>query len=39
VPVFAHRVVVNSRYAATQKKSTQSEMVLREIMETTPVPL
>jgi MoxR-like ATPase len=39
LPVFAHRVVVNTRYAATQKKSTQAEMVLREIMETTPVPL
>jgi MoxR-like ATPase len=39
LPVFAHRVVVNSRYAATQKKSTQAEMVLREIMESTPVPL
>ena len=38
LPVFAHRVVVNSRYAATQKKSTQAEMVLREIMDTTPVP-
>jgi MoxR-like ATPase len=39
LPVFAHRMVVNSRYAATQKKSTQAEMVLREIMESTPVPL
>jgi MoxR-like ATPase len=39
VPVFAHRMVVNSRYAATQKKSTQAEMVLREIIESTPVPL
>jgi MoxR-like ATPase len=39
VPVFAHRVVVSARYAATQKKSTQAEMVLREIMDTTPVPL
>ncbi|HWX39497.1 MAG TPA: MoxR family ATPase [Candidatus Sulfotelmatobacter sp.] len=39
LPVFAHRVVVNTRYAATQKKSTQAEMVLREIMEATPVPL
>ena len=39
MPVFAHRVVVNTRYAATQKKSTQAEMVLREIIEATPVPL
>jgi MoxR-like ATPase len=39
LPVFAHRVVVNTRYAATQKKTTQAEMVLREIMDSTPVPL
>jgi MoxR-like ATPase len=39
LPVFAHRMVVNTRYASTQKKSTQSEMVLREIIDSTPVPL
>ena len=39
LPVFAHRVVVNSRFAATQKKSTQAEAILREIIETTRVPL
>jgi MoxR-like ATPase len=39
LPVFAHRMVVNTRYASTQKKSTQAEMVLREIIDSTPVPL
>ena len=39
VPVFAHRVVVSSRYISTQKKSEQSEAILTEILETTRVPL
>ena len=39
VPVFAHRVVVSSRYVSTQKKSEQAEAILREIFETTRVPL
>jgi MoxR-like ATPase len=39
VPVFAHRVVVSSRYVSTQKKSEQSEAILSEILETTRVPL
>jgi MoxR-like ATPase len=39
VPVFAHRVVVNSLYASTLKKSEQSDQVLREIVESVPVPV
>src|SRR5579862_4048562 len=39
VPVFAHRVVVSSRYVSTQKKSEQSEAIPGEILETTRVPL
>jgi MoxR-like ATPase len=39
LPVFAHRVVVNTRFATTQKKSAQSEAILREIIESTRVPL
>jgi MoxR-like ATPase len=39
VPVFAHRVVVNSRYVSTQKKSEQAEAILREIVDSTRVPL
>jgi MoxR-like ATPase len=39
VPVFAHRVVVNARYSSTLKKSEQAEQVLREIVESVPVPM
>jgi len=39
VPVFAHRVVVSSRYVSTQKKSEQAEAILREILDTTRVSL
>ena len=39
LPVFAHRVVVNVRYATTQKKTTQAEAILAEIIEATRVPL
>jgi MoxR-like ATPase len=39
VPVFAHRVVVSSRYVSVQKKSEQAESILREIADTTRVPL
>jgi len=39
VPVFAHRVVVSSLYASTLKKSEQAEQLLREIVESVPVPV
>jgi MoxR-like ATPase len=39
VPVFAHRVVPNAHYASTLKKSEQAEQIVREIAESTPVPL
>jgi len=39
LPVFAHRVAVNTRYATTQRKSSQAEAILREIVESTRVPL
>ncbi|MFZ0635519.1 MAG: MoxR family ATPase [Candidatus Acidiferrales bacterium] len=39
LPVFAHRVVVSSRYVSTQRKSAQAEAILDEILETTRVPL
>jgi MoxR-like ATPase len=39
LPVFAHRVVVSSRYVSTRKKSAQAEAILEEILETTRVPL
>jgi MoxR-like ATPase len=39
LPVFAHRVAVNTRYATIQKKSAQAEAILQEIVESTRVPL
>ena len=39
VPVFAHRVVVSSMYASTLRKSEQSDQVLREIVDSVPVPV
>jgi len=39
VPVFAHRVVVNSRYVSTQRKSEMGEAILNEIAESVAVPL
>jgi MoxR-like ATPase len=39
LPVFAHRVVVSSRYSSTRKKSEQAESILAEIVNTTRVPL
>ena len=39
VPVFAHRVVVSSRYTSTMKKSEQAEAILGEILDSTRVPL
>jgi MoxR-like ATPase len=39
LPVFAHRVVVSSRYVSTMKKGDQAETMLQEIVDSTPVPL
>jgi MoxR-like ATPase len=39
VSVFSHRVVASSRHASLQKKSEATESVLREIVESVPVPL
>jgi MoxR-like ATPase len=39
VSVFAHRVVVNSLYSSTLRKSEQSEQLLREIVDSVPVPV
>ncbi len=39
VPVFSHRLVVNARYTSTLKKSEQAETILRDILETVPVPV
>ena len=39
VHVFAHRVVVSGRYSSTLKKSQQAEEILREIVDSVPVPV
>jgi MoxR-like ATPase len=39
LPVFAHRLVVNSRFSSTLRRSEEAEAVLREIMKTISVPL
>ncbi len=39
LPVFAHRVVVNTRYTSTKKQSQQAEAILDEILESVRVPL
>ena len=39
LPVFAHRVVVNTRFATVQRRSVQVEAILREIIENARVPV
>ena len=39
VAVFSHRVVASARHASLQKKSETTENVLREIVDSVPVPL
>jgi MoxR-like ATPase len=39
VPVFAHRVVVSTRYASMLKKSEQADGIIRGILDTAEVPL
>jgi MoxR-like ATPase len=39
VHVFAHRVVIGGRYSSTLKKADQAEQILRDIIETVPVPV
>ena len=39
VSVFAHRVVASSRHASLQRRTETTESVLRDIVESVPVPL
>jgi MoxR-like ATPase len=39
VAVFAHRVVVDTRYTSTLKKTDQADQLLGEIVESVPVPV
>jgi MoxR-like ATPase len=39
LPVFAHRLVVSSRFSSSLRRSEEAEAVLHEIMKTVSVPL
>lgn len=39
VPVFAHRIEVSGLHSSTLKKAEQAEMVMKEIVDGTPVPI
>ncbi len=39
IPVFAHRLVVNSKYASTLKKIAQAELILNDLLDSVEVPL
>jgi len=39
IPVFAHRVVVSTRYASTLRKTDQAEAILRDTLDSVEVPL
>ena len=39
VSIFAHRVVVSSLYTSTLRKSEQADQVLKEIVDSVPVPV
>jgi len=39
LPVFAHRVIVNSRQSSTKRQSVQAEQTLREILLKVQVPI
>jgi MoxR-like ATPase len=39
IPVFAHRVVVNARYASTLKRSEQADAVINDLIQSIAVPM
>ncbi|HJU55156.1 MAG TPA: MoxR family ATPase [Pyrinomonadaceae bacterium] len=39
LPVFAHRLLVSSRFSSSLRRSEEAEAVLKEIMKTVSVPL
>jgi MoxR-like ATPase len=39
LPVFSHRLLVNSRFSSSLRRSEEAEAVLREIMKTISVPI
>ena len=39
LPIFAHRILVSSRFSSSLRRSEEAEAVLKEIMKTVSVPL
>jgi MoxR-like ATPase len=39
IPVFAHRILVSTRFSSSMRRSEEAEAVLTEIMKTVSVPL
>jgi MoxR-like ATPase len=39
VPIFAHRILVSTRFSSSMRRSEEAEAVLQEIMKTVSVPL
>jgi MoxR-like ATPase len=39
VPVFAHRILVSTRFSSSMRRSEEAEAVLKEIIKTVSVPL
>jgi MoxR-like ATPase len=39
LPVFAHRILVSTRYASSMRRSEEAEAVLTEILKSVSVPL
>ena len=39
LPAFAHRLMINSRFSSSMRRSEEAEAVLREIMKTVSVPV
>jgi len=39
LPTFAHRLVISARYTSTLKRAEQSEQILREVVDSVPVPV
>ncbi len=39
VPVFAHRILVSTRFSSSMRRSQEAEAVLKEIMKSVSVPL
>jgi MoxR-like ATPase len=39
IPTFAHRLVISARYSSTLKRAEQAEQILREVVDSVPVPV